>query len=238
MAAQTLRLIESIYAPDQLQTVTPGRRLGAYVLDNLIASALVFVGVLAGALFPPFLLLVLGWFVWFAVVAQYGQTPGKQLLNVYILREDGSRAGGWYTVLRVVVIHGLLFGLAGSLISFGVVWILGALWCTWDRERQCLWDKVASTYVAYSPRGFRPLTADEMRMLGQQPPAAGGIPTGGRASSSSMEPPGLPNPGSDAAPIREQSNADRLRDLQRLHGEGLITDEEYEEQRTQIMDEL
>ena len=42
----------------------------------------------------------------------------------------------------------------------------------------------------------------------------------------------------EAASMREQSNADRLRELQRLHSEGLITDEEYEEQRAQIMDEL
>ena len=42
----------------------------------------------------------------------------------------------------------------------------------------------------------------------------------------------------DAASMQEQSNADRLRELQRLHSEGLITDEEYEEQRAQVMDEL
>ena len=32
--------------------------------------------------------------------------------------------------------------------------------------------------------------------------------------------------------------AGRLRELQHLHSEGLITDEQYEEQRARIMDEL
>ena len=213
MAVQPQRLIESCYAARQLQTATPGRRLAAYVLDSLISSALVVAAIVAGALFPPFLLLALGWIVWFAVVAQYGQTPGKQLVGVYILREDGSRAGGWYTILRVLVIHGLLFGFAGSLISFGIVWIIGALWCTWDRERQCLWDKVASTYVAYSPQGFRPLTASQMRMLGHEPPATGGIPTARDESSSPVQTSGLQDSGSGASSHSEQSVAERLREL-------------------------
>ena len=238
MAVQPQRLIESCYEAQELQTATPGRRLGAYVLDNLIAWALAFAGLLAGAVFPLFLLLVLGWFVWFAVVAQYGQTPGKQLLGVYILREDGSRAGGWYTVLRVLVIHGFLFAVAGSAISFGVVWIVGGLWCTWDRERQCLWDKVASTYVAYSPQGFRPLTANEMRILGQQPPAAGGIATERLVYSAPARPFGQRESESrDTAP-GEHPAGERLRELQRLHSEDLITDEQYEEQRARIVEEL
>ena len=38
---------------------------------------------------------------------------------------------------------------------------IAGLWCTWDKERQTLWDKVVTTHVAYSPSGFRPLTAAE-----------------------------------------------------------------------------
>ena len=127
MAMQPMRRIEAFYPPEQLQTASQGRRLGGWALDGLVA--VVTLGV--------------GWLIWFLIVAQRGQTPGKQMLGMYIMREDGSRAGGWYTILREVVIKGL-FSLVISVISGatngvgGLLWIPAALWCTWDRERQCM----------------------------------------------------------------------------------------------------
>ena len=243
MARQPLRRIEAFYPPEQLQTASPGRRLGGWALDGLVAT--VTLGV--------------GWLVWFLIVAQRGQTPGKQMLGMYIMREDGSRAGGWYTILREVVVKGLLFGTVISVISGatngvgGLLWIPAALWCTWDRERQCLWDKVTSTYIAHSPAGYRPPTAEELRMRGEEPPAVSG-----RTTASSAPPSGLMDyprarAGSTEDPLerdlsadaladspttRESSTAARLRELQRLRDEGLITAEQYEERRARIMEEL
>ena len=119
-------------------------------------------------------------------------------------------------------------------------WILPirALRATGLDSPSYLWDKVGSTYIAHSPSGFRPLTANEMRIRGEDPPAADGIPTGRVEAAPPPSPSGLMDYPRDAASMREQSTTDRLRELQRLHREGLITDEEYEEQRAQIMDEL
>lgn len=140
------RLIESFYAPDQIVTAGAGRRLAGYVLDVVLQAVTLYIGWLIGA----------------AIVAARGQTPGKQLLSMYVIREDGTRAGGAFTFfVREVVIKGILFTIVAT-ITLGVGWLLAALWCLWDRNRQCLWDKVGDTYVAYSSRGFRPLTADEM----------------------------------------------------------------------------
>ncbi len=153
MTARPPRVIEAFYPDGELQTATPMRRLGGYLLDVLLLIVT----------------LVVGWVIWFLVVAQRGQTPGKQLTNMYIMREDGSRAGGWYTLLREFVVEGLLFGLIGA-VTFGISSIIAALWCTWDRDRQCLWDKVTSTYVAYSPAGRRPLTRAEFVERSSLPP--------------------------------------------------------------------
>ncbi len=226
--SQPRLFIESCYAPDQLQTATQGRRLAGYVVDSIIVL----------------LTFGFGWLVWLLLVAPRGQSPGKQLLGMYIVRADGTRAGGAYTWVRELIVKVLLFGgvfavLGAATGGFGqLLWVVPALWCVWDAQRQCLWDKVASTYIAHSPQGFRPFTANEMRVRGEQPPAADGIPTGRVEPSAPPPPSGLMDYPRDAASIREQSTADRLRELQRLHSEGSITDEQYEEQRAQIMDQL
>ncbi len=231
MVMQPLRRIEAFYPPEQLQTASQGRRLGGWVLDGVVFLAT----------------FAIGWLVWFLVVAQRGQTPGKQMLGMYIMREDGSRASGWYTILREIVVKGL-FALV-IIVSFvltggpGILLFLpAALWCTWDRERQCLWDKVANTYIAYSPGGFRPATAVDLRMRGEEPPAVSGRTTASSAPPSGrMDYPRERSRSEDApTPASEPqgSVAARLRELQRLRDEGLITPEQYEERRASILEEL
>lgn len=147
--APRVPFIESYYPPDQLVTAKPERRLGAYLLDAAIGLLTLFVG----------------WFIWFCVVAPRGQTPGKQLLGLYIMRDNGTRAGGGYTWIREILVKWLLFGWVASLF-FTPAWLVSALWCLWDEDRQCLWDKLVDTYVAWSPQGYRPPTADELRRTG------------------------------------------------------------------------
>ena len=226
--SQPRRLIESCYPPEELQTATQGRRLAGYVVDSIIVV----------------LTFGVGWLVWLLLVAPRGQSPGKQLLGMYIMRADGSRAGGSYTWVRELVIKTLLFGAIFAILGAftgglgQVLWVIPAMWCVWDAERQCLWDKVASTYIAHSPEGFRPPTANELGVRGEEPPARDGIPTRLVDPSPPPPPSGLMDYPRDPTSMREQSTADRLRDLQRQHREGMITDEQYEEQRARIMGEL
>lgn len=141
--------VEQIYPKGTILTASPRQRLGAYLLDFAFA----------------YFTLGVGWLIWFAIVAPRGQTPAKQLLNLYVLHDDGARAGGGYIWLREVLIKGLLFGFI-SIATLYVAWFFAALWCVWDRDRQCLWDKVGSTLVAYSPLGVRPHTRTEASMPG------------------------------------------------------------------------
>ncbi len=263
MAARPTRLVEGFYPPEQLQTASPVRRFAAAMWD------------------ATFFLVTLGfgWLIALLLLAPRGQTLGKQMVGLYVMREDGSRAGGSYTLLREVIVKGVLFGwglglLAGMVGDIGVLsfitnaagslaevvgdisvlgfithvaesiasvhsllWLLAALWCVWDRDRQCLWDKVVSTHVAYSPTRWRPPTAAELRLRGKEPPSYA------RRASDRLSPGGFPDgpraPDVPAVPTTAAERATRrLRELQSLRNAGLITPEKYEEQRARIMDEL
>ncbi len=149
------RAIETYYSREQLVTAGPGRRLAGALLDGILAACT----------------LGIGWFIWFCFVAGRGQTPGKQLLGMYIIRTDGTRAGGGYTWMRELLVRGIVFPII-ALCTLGIVGLLGPLWRLWDRNNQCLWDKIASTYVGHSPHGFRPASGAELFLVGQSLPVA------------------------------------------------------------------
>lgn len=139
------------YQPDELVLAGPGRRFAGFLLELTLILLTIFVG----------------WAIWSAFVYRRGQTPAKQLLRMYVMREDGTRSGGWYTLLREWVIKPVTNGLVSTM-TLGVGQIVGAAWCIWDEKRQTLWDKVGATYVAWSPKGYRPKTAAELG-LGPSP---------------------------------------------------------------------
>ncbi len=121
-------------------------------------------------IFPPLYWLLVG--PLFLIVARNGQTPGKLLLRMCVIDSDGEVTGWGYTLLREVVVK---VGLFGSITAFslffvaaltgtpagGLVGVLAPLWCVWDKDRQCLWDKVVETRVVYA-RGGR-LALDQPR---------------------------------------------------------------------------
>jgi uncharacterized RDD family membrane protein YckC len=129
----------------------PGKRLGAYVLDFVVPILAVMfmfgiagVGVAAGGERAGG---TLGFLVAFAILIVYivgairlfarGTTPGKKMLNMYVVKEDGQRAGFGTMLFREWI---------GKWIS-GFIFLLGYLWILLDRDRQAWHDKFASTYV-------------------------------------------------------------------------------------------
>ena len=159
---------------DQLQLATPLRRLAAAVIDSLIDIALIVFPIIifmigafsGGALLGLFSILgfavFVGIVVWRIICLGHGQTPGKKFLCLFVMREDGSRSGGWYTFLREWVIKWFLFFVVLSSFSIGLVPILAGAWLLWDRRCQTLWDKIVSTEIVYIPDGKRPLTNGEI----------------------------------------------------------------------------
>ncbi|HLL60374.1 MAG TPA: RDD family protein [Candidatus Nitrosocosmicus sp.] len=65
-----------------------------------------------------------------------GQTPGKSLLAIQILKKDKAKITYLTALLRYI----------GSLISAVIFW-LGYLWMLWDKDNQTWHDKIANTVI-------------------------------------------------------------------------------------------
>ena len=116
---------------------------------------------LAGAVLDVFLFVLtlgIGWVIWYLIVARGGQSPAKQLLRTRVIRDDGQSADlGWMLIRDLVVraiafgaINGVLVAVLGEQVGgaiVGLTFVVAALWCVWDSDRQCVWDKIVRTRV-------------------------------------------------------------------------------------------
>ena len=112
-----------------------GRRLAAYVLDIVLV----------------FLTLIIGYIIWWLFTLRWGQTPGKQLLGIRVIRIDGTESGWGWTFIREFVVKvlgvGVLNAIIGLVIPIPVFTFLDPMWAIWDKDRQALHDKVMKTIV-------------------------------------------------------------------------------------------
>ena len=75
-----------------------------------------------------------------------GQTWGKQILSITVIRDNGRQVDLGFAFLREVVVKNLLFGFVGSFFA-GIPTLVDYLWPLWDDENRCLHDMVVSTHV-------------------------------------------------------------------------------------------
>jgi uncharacterized RDD family membrane protein YckC len=144
-----------------------GSRLGAYIVDFLVlfiplivlffvifvgavdsdtstggiigASILYFLAAAAvSLLYAPLLMMRQG--------ERNGQTLGKQMLGIRVVRDNGQSMGFGWAALREVVLKGLAVGIASSIIPI-VPWFLNYFWPLWDDQNRALHDMAASTHV-------------------------------------------------------------------------------------------
>jgi uncharacterized RDD family membrane protein YckC len=138
-----------------------GTRLVAVILDGIVFAAMVYIPLVVGIAmsgrptivnghFNPMvmsgvgsLLSTLGFIAWISLtilfVSRNGQSIGKKMLGIKVVRSDGSRASvGRIFLLRNVVNIVLscipFYGLVDALLIFG-------------EARQCVHDKIADTIV-------------------------------------------------------------------------------------------
>lgn len=176
--------------------------------------------VLEGLLFV--VTLGIGWFIWFIFTSKTGQTPGKRLLNTYVINvETGRNIGQGDAWLREVVVKWLAVGAANG-VSGGLAGLLDAIWVFFDKDRQTLHDKVLKQIVVYAPAGL----PEDMRHMDLAPPR--------------YPAPSLTIPGTAAAPTPAHVSdvAGELRELQRLKDENLITAEEFEKKRAALVERM
>jgi uncharacterized RDD family membrane protein YckC len=115
-------------------------RIIAAAIDLAILS-------LAAWLFTS-LLSIIGWvaslvflftFQWYFLSERFGQTPGKMVMNIFVVRADGEFPSARDAALRTV---GYMLNLL--CVGFGWLWIIG------DHKAQGWHDKLAKTYVVKS----------------------------------------------------------------------------------------
>ena len=119
-----------------ITAASSGRRLAGYLIDSALAIVT----------------LLVGWLIWWAIVLGRGQTPGKQLVGIRVVRiQTGSRAT-WGTMFLREFVGKWMVALAAAF-TCGLGFVL-YFWLLWDRDRQQLWDKVVETIVVNDRRGL------------------------------------------------------------------------------------
>jgi uncharacterized RDD family membrane protein YckC len=137
-----------------------GSRLGAVMLDGLV----VFVPAMLVAMIIPVFgngpdgrpstggvvvmgLLGLGLIAFMALqlvlLYRHGQTVGKKLVGIRIVRSDGSRAG----LRRIFLLRSLVPGLIGAIPLIGPLFSLTDSLFIFGEERRCVHDLIADTIV-------------------------------------------------------------------------------------------
>jgi uncharacterized RDD family membrane protein YckC len=143
-----------------------GSRLAAYLIDFLIVLipvvvlAIVLIGeagdadsvggwivasvlyaLLLGAVFllyAPLLMMRRG--------ERNGQTLGKQMVGIRVVRDNGEPFGFGWGALREVLLKQLAVNVASSIIPF-IPWFLNYFWPLWDDQNRALHDMAAQTHV-------------------------------------------------------------------------------------------
>jgi uncharacterized RDD family membrane protein YckC len=134
-----------------------GSRLGASILDSFIFMLLVYVpffmgafitGVsgdaddptaMAGGLVIGFVGLVIFCWITCRSLARTGQSIGKKMVGIKVIRSDGSAA----SLGRIIWLRNILNGIIAVIPAYGIVDSL----FIFSESRQCLHDKIADTIV-------------------------------------------------------------------------------------------
>src|SRR5262245_53390791 len=144
--------------PDDQELAGRGSRLLAWFLDGVIASFMVWLPMLIvaaatgvftqpsgqfdfGLLSLPLFLGAMGFIAWawitLLLVARYGQTIAKRLVEIRVIRSDGSEA----SLGRIFWMRNVLNGLLGVIPLY---WLIDLLFILGER-RQTIHDLVADT---------------------------------------------------------------------------------------------
>jgi|TARA_Y100000310_G_scaffold189730_1_gene189695 uncharacterized RDD family membrane protein YckC len=156
-------------------------RVGAAILDSLIFG-------LGGAILTLIFSFLIGWeisslIMQIAVVVvviymdgTLGGTPGKLILGMKIVKEDGSYIGIPKAIFRYI----------GKIIST-LILFLGHLMIAWDKRKQGLHDKIAGTFVVWKGGHSAPATeasVPKVKATPKSPPKAQKLPKASKPKES------------------------------------------------------
>lgn len=147
--------------PDQLASW--GSRAGAVALDFVFIwlPIAIAIGIIAGAASAsPAAGIVVGVVLGLGAVAYWllarpllmardgdrnGQTWGKQILGIRVIKDRGEPFDIGQAMLRQVAVKWLLIYMVGG--SFLIPWLLNYLWPLWDDQDRTLHDMVVTSHV-------------------------------------------------------------------------------------------
>ena len=111
------------------------QRLVGYIIDALIIS--VPLGILFKNSEENNAIQLIVWTVYYVwMLGKYGQTVGKMVMKIKVVKEDGSPISYSDALIRELT----------SYLS-AVVLFLGFLWVIWDSKKQAWHDKIVKTIV-------------------------------------------------------------------------------------------
>jgi uncharacterized RDD family membrane protein YckC len=166
-APPSANVADTVEDHGEMEIAGRGTRLGAYLLDVLVSIVFALPALLVGgvsvftslaanptpeAMMQLFtgvfaVLLLLGWLAWAVItiilVHRNGQTIGKKLLGIKVVRKDGARAslGRIFWLRNVVNVLPSLIPVVG-----GFYFFIDSLWI-FTESNQCVHDKIADTIV-------------------------------------------------------------------------------------------
>jgi uncharacterized RDD family membrane protein YckC len=141
-----------------------GSRLAAYLIDGLIllvpviVLTVIVVAIATGSDTGAWVTGILGFFVFLVVALIYapvlmmregqhnGQTWGKQIIGIRVVRDNGQAMSFGWAALREIAVKGLAVSLVSSILPI-IPWFLNYFWPLWDDENRALHDIVCSTHV-------------------------------------------------------------------------------------------
>jgi uncharacterized RDD family membrane protein YckC len=144
-----------------------GSRVAAYLLDFLIvllpvvALIAIVVAVAVGNDTAGWVTGIVGFLAYLVVAFLYapilmaregphnGQTWGKQMMGIRVIRDAGESMSFGWAALREIVVKSFGVGVASSIIPF-IPWFLDSFWPLWDDQNRALHDMVCSTHVVRS----------------------------------------------------------------------------------------
>lgn len=123
----------------EVELAVIGKRFVAVFVDGIlqaILAGLIHLGMGMGGVGNSLQMLLTLVYGWYFLTRHDGQTPGKRLMNIRVIKEDGSPIGDGDAIIRVLV----------SWIS-GAVFLIGFIWALFDQRNQTWHDKAVGSLV-------------------------------------------------------------------------------------------
>ena len=123
----------------EVELAVIGKRFVALFVDAIlqtILAGLILLGAGTGGVSNSLQMLLTLVYGWYFLTRHDGQTPGKKIMNIRVIKEDGSPIGDGDAIIRVLV----------SWISGGV-FLIGFIWALFDQRNQTWHDKAVGSLV-------------------------------------------------------------------------------------------